>query len=193
MVGEGTFRGDLFYRLNVFTIRLPALRERRDDIPLLARHFLQRFAKDLNSSVQTISDSAMQLLTAYPWPGNVREFQSVIKQALLQATGPVLLPEFLPDAVRNKLSAASQSPTAGMDLSALTAFIQERLRAETTALYSEFQSITDRHLLKLVLEHAAGNLSKAARILGITRATLRTKLQALGLSADPAPNGDAAP
>lgn len=184
MVGEGTFRGDLFYRLNVFTIRLPALRERGDDIPLLARHFVQRFAKDLNSSVQTISDSAMQLLTAYPWPGNVREFQSVIKQALLQATGPVLLPEFLPDAVRNRLSPAEQSPSVGMDLPALTAFVQERLRADSTSLYTEFQAVTDRHLLKLVLEHAAGNLSKAARILGITRATLRTKLQALGLSAD---------
>jgi two-component system nitrogen regulation response regulator GlnG len=188
MVGEGTFRGDLFYRLNVFTIRLPALCERVDDIPLLARHFVQRFAKDLNSSVQTISDGAMQLLTAYSWPGNVREFQSVIKQALLQATGPVLLPEFLPDAVRTRLSAAEQSRSAGFDLNALTTFIQERLRAESTSLYSEFQAITDRHLLKLVLEHAAGNLSKAARILGITRATLRTKLQSLGLSPDQSVN-----
>ncbi|WP_425613469.1 sigma-54-dependent transcriptional regulator [Anatilimnocola sp. NA78] len=184
MVAEGTFRGDLFYRLNVFTIRLPALRERGDDIPLLARHFVQRFAKELKTEVQSIADEAMKLLTQYPWPGNVREFQSVIKQALLQATGPVLLPEFLPTAIRNRLEAADNSTASAMDLTALSTFIQQRLRAETTSLYSEFQAITDRHLLKLVLEHAGGNLSKAARILGITRATLRTKLPALGLSAD---------
>jgi DNA-binding protein Fis len=72
-----------------------------------------------------------------------------------------------------------------MDLSALTTFIQQQLRAESTSLYSEYQAVTDRHLLKLVLENTGGNLSKAARILGITRATLRTKLQALQLSADP--------
>lgn len=185
MVGEGTFRGDLFYRLNVFTIHLPPLRERGDDIPLLARHFVQRFAKELNTEVQTIADDAMQLLTQYPWPGNVREFQSVIKQALLQATGPVLLPEFLPAAIRNRNAGTDQPASPNMDLSALTTFIQQRLSAESTALYAEYQAVTDRHLLKLVLDHAGGNLSKAARILGITRATLRTKLQSLELSADP--------
>lgn len=185
MVGEGTFRGDLFYRLNVFTIRLPALRERGDDISLLARHFVHRFAKELNTNVQTISAEAMRLLAEYTWPGNVREFQSVIKQALLQATGPVLLPEFLPASVRNRLAEPSQSTSDAMDLSALTMFIRQQLRAESTSLYSEYQAVTDRHLLKLVLENTGGNLSKAARILGITRATLRTKLHALQLSADP--------
>jgi two-component system, NtrC family, nitrogen regulation response regulator GlnG len=101
---------------------------------------------------------------------------------LLQATGPVLLPEFLPDTVRNRL--AGSGATDSLDLSPLTPFIQQRLRADTTSLYAEYQAVTERHLLKLVLEHAGGNLSKAARILGITRATLRTKLQALGLSAE---------
>lgn len=190
MVGEGTFRGDLFYRLNVFTIRLPALRERGDDIPLLARHFVHRFAKELNADVQTISAEAMQFLAQYTWPGNVREFQSVIKQALLQATGPVLLPEFLPSAVRNRTAVSVESTSESLDLSALTTFIQQQLRAESTSLYSEYQAVTDRHLLKLVLENTGGNLSKAARILGITRATLRTKLQALQLSADSAVAAD---
>ena len=102
MVGEGTFRGDLYYRLNVFTIRLPALRERGEDIPLLAEHFVKRFARDLRKNVQTIADESLELLKRYSWPGNVREFQSVIKQALLQATGPVLLPEFLPESIRGR-------------------------------------------------------------------------------------------
>jgi two-component system nitrogen regulation response regulator GlnG len=187
MAGEGTFRGDLYYRLNVFTIRLPPLRERGDDIPLLARHFVRRFAQELSTDVQSIADETMNLLTQYPWPGNVREFQSVIKQALLQAAGPVLLPEFLPNAIRNRLAAADQPASTTLDLSALSSFIQQRLRAESTALYAEVQAVTDRHLLKLVLEYAGGNISKAARILGITRATLRTKLQALGLSAEQLP------
>ena len=187
MVGEGTFRGDLFYRLNVFTIRLPALRERGDDISLLARHFVHRFAKELSTEVQSIAEETMKLLTQYQWPGNVREFQSAIKQALLHATGPVLLPEFLPDVIRNRLDESNQSSASAMDLASLTTFIQQRLRAQSTSLYSEYQAIVDRHLLSQVLEHAGRNISKAARILGITRATLRSKLLALDLSGDQPP------
>jgi len=183
MVSEGTFRGDLYYRLNVFTIRLPPLRERGDDVTLLARHFVNRFAKELKKNVQVIDDEAMEVLQKYAWPGNVREFQSVIKQALLQATGPVLLAEFLPSALRNRADSALRPASAVLDQTALSNFIQERLLAGCTSLYSEFQAATDRVLLTQVLQNTSGNLSQAARILGITRATLRAKLQALGLSA----------
>src|SRR4029079_3325032 len=100
MVAEGAFRGDLFYRLNVFTISLPPLRDRGEDIALLARHFVRRFSQDLKKDVHTIPEETLAVLQQYAWPGNVREFQSVIKQALLQTTGPVLLPEFLPASVR---------------------------------------------------------------------------------------------
>jgi two-component system nitrogen regulation response regulator GlnG len=184
MVGEGTFRDDLYYRLNVFTIRLPSLRERGEDIPLLAQHFVNRFAKELNKNVQSIADETMELLQQYSWPGNVREFQSVIKQALLQATGPVLLPEFLPGALRNRTDADTGPASTAMDLTALSEFIQQQLRAGSTSLYADFLAITDRHLLTLVMQHTRGNLSQASRILGITRATLRTRLHALGLSPD---------
>jgi two-component system nitrogen regulation response regulator GlnG len=184
MVAEGTYRGDLYYRLNVFTIRLPPLREREDDVPLLAQHFVHRFARELNKNVQTISDEAMDVLRQYTWPGNVREFQSVIKQALLQATGPVLLPEFFPATIRGRPEVSEGPASAAMDMTTLSTFIQQRLAADSTSLYTDFQAITDRHLLALVLQHTGGNLSQAARILGITRATLRTKLRALGLSAD---------
>jgi two-component system nitrogen regulation response regulator GlnG len=183
MVGEGTFRGDLYYRLNVFTIRLPALRERGEDVPLLAEHFVKRFAKELRKEVQTIADESLELLKRYSWPGNVREFQSVIKQALLQATGPVLLPEFLPESIHRRSDSPEGKPPAEMDLTALSNFIKRQLLAGSTSLYAEFQALTDRHLLTLVLQHTGGNLSQAARSLGITRATLRAKLQALGLSA----------
>jgi nitrogen regulation protein NR(I) len=190
MVGEGTFRGDLYYRLNVFTIRLPALRERGEDVPLLAEYFVKRFAKEFRKDVQSIADESLELLKTYSWPGDVREFQSVIKQALLQATGPVLLPEFFPESIRSKEGGAS-GDRSEMDLTALTHFVKQQLQANSTSLYQDYQAHTDRHVLGLVLEHTRGNLSRAAKHLGITRATLRTKLQSLGvLGISSLPAGD---
>jgi len=181
MVGEGTFRGDLYYRLNVYTIQLPALRERGEDLSMLAEHFVRRFGQELNKNARGIAPEAMELLRSYPWPGNVRELQSVIKQALLQATGPVLLPEFLPSTVRGPKQGTERVDQSGLDFRDLTAFIQDQLRAGSTTLYADYQALTDKHLLSAVLRHTGGNLSQAARVLGITRATLRTKLQALGI------------
>src|SRR5690606_25752722 len=114
----------------------------------------------------------------YPWPGNVRELQSVIKQALLHATGPVLLPEFLPAVVRGQGDRARES----FDFGGLTEFIHERLRDNTNTLYADYQALTDRHLLNEVIRHTGGNLTHAARFLGITRATLRAKLNALNIT-----------
>jgi two-component system nitrogen regulation response regulator GlnG len=179
MVAEGTFRGDLYYRLNVFTIRIPALRERGDDLPLLADHFVRRFGRELGKDVRGVSPEAMDVLRKYPWPGNVRELQSVIKQALLGTTGPVVLPEFLPATVRRADGGAN-----GFDFGDLTGYVEGQLQAGTTRLYADYQALVDRHVLGLVLRHTDGNLSQASRLLGITRATLRTKLSALGLSAD---------
>src|SRR5207248_10557426 len=94
---EGKFRPDLYYRLDVFTIHLPPLRERGDDLPLLVQHYVRRFSRELGREVREVAPEALERLRGYPWPGNIRELQSVLKQALLQATGPVLLPAFLPD------------------------------------------------------------------------------------------------
>ena len=93
---EGRFRPDLFYRLGVFTIHLPALRERGDDLPLLVRHFVRRFSVELGRDVREIAQETMDRLCDYSWPGNIRELQSTLKQALLQTVGSVLLPAFLP-------------------------------------------------------------------------------------------------
>src|ERR1700680_4218207 len=93
---EGKFRPDLYYRLGVFTIHLPPLRERGDDLPLLIRHFLRRFGRELGRDVREAAPEALQRLRAYPWPGNIRELQSVLKQALLRSSGNVLLRNFLP-------------------------------------------------------------------------------------------------
>jgi two-component system nitrogen regulation response regulator GlnG len=94
---EGRFRPDLYYRLSVFTIHLPPLRERGGDLPMLVRHYLRRFSRELGREVRKVAPEAMERLCGYFWPGNIRQLQSVLKQALLQASGPVLLPSFLPE------------------------------------------------------------------------------------------------
>src|SRR5207302_3410950 len=94
---EGKFRPDLYYRLGVFTIHLPPLRERGEDVPLLVRHYLRRFSRELGREVRDIAPETLERLRNHPWPGNIRELQSVLKQALLQASGTVLLPAFLPE------------------------------------------------------------------------------------------------
>src|SRR5437868_11662384 len=93
---EGKFRPDLYYRLGVFTIHLPPLRDRGDDLLMLVRYYLRHFSRELGREVREVAPEALGRLRDYPWPGNIRELQSVLKQALLQASGPVLLPTFLP-------------------------------------------------------------------------------------------------
>src|SRR5438105_10377806 len=170
---EGKFRPDLFYRLGVFTIHLPALRERGDDLPLLARHYLRRFSGELGREVREVAPEALARLRDYPWPGNIRELQSVLKQALLQAHGTVLLPAFLPE-LRGGPAEAAAAPPLGKDFD-LGAFIREGLGPDACELYAETHRQVDRLLLPLVLEHTNGNQHQAARLLGIARQTLRLK------------------
>ncbi len=182
LVAAGRFRPDLFYRLNVYTIRLPPLRERGEDLPLLVEYFLERINRELGKEVHRLAPLSLELLQRYHWPGNLRELQSVLKQALLQTTGPILLPEFLPSflsAAPPGLSASTAPST--LAVADLESFIQERLKAGSNDLYAEWQARTDRHLLTQVLHHTGGNLSQAARILGINRITLRGKVKTLGI------------
>jgi two-component system nitrogen regulation response regulator GlnG len=182
-VAAGQFRGDLLYRLNVFTIRLPPLRDRGDDVALLARHFLKRFSRDFGKEARDYSPEALDLLSHYDWPGNIRELQSVVKQALLEAVGPVIVPDFLPQSVRpDQSTAATTGSQPQQDSGELAAFIRERLQAGSTDLHAEALTMLERVLLPEVLKHTGGNLSRAARILGITRPTLRTKLADAGLA-----------
>jgi two-component system nitrogen regulation response regulator GlnG len=176
---EGKFRPDLYYRLGVFTIHLPPLRERGDDLPMLVQHYLRRFSRDLGREVREAAPEALERLRNYSWPGNIRELQSVLKQALLQASGKVLLPAFLPDLPLGPGEAATAAPS-GKDLG-LEAFISQRLGPDASNLYAETHRQVDRLLLPLVLEYAQGNQHQAARLLGIARQTLRMKLRELGL------------
>jgi two-component system nitrogen regulation response regulator GlnG len=176
LVAAGRFRSDLYYRLNVFSIRLPPLRERVEDLPRLVEHFIRRFSHELGKEVQQTSPEALAVLARYPWPGNVRELQSVLKQAILQASGPVLVPDFLPPSV-------TEEPPNGAAVAApeWDRFIAERLEGGSQDLYAEALTSMERHLLTAVLRHTSGNQVQAARILGITRGSLRTKIRALGI------------
>jgi two-component system nitrogen regulation response regulator GlnG len=181
LVASGRFRKDLFYRLNVFTIRLPPLRERTNDLPLLVEYFLKRFSQEFGKEVQGLATETIDLLQRYAWPGNLRELQSVLKHALLQATGPVLIPEFLPTSFRASARGVANSVPGSPTCTDWERFIQKRLQATSADLYAEWQALTDRCLLSQVLRHTGGNLSQAAKILGIHRVTLRAKIAALGI------------
>ncbi|HEX4128921.1 MAG TPA: sigma-54 dependent transcriptional regulator [Pirellulales bacterium] len=184
MVDEGKFRADLYYRLSAFTIRLPALRERAEDLLLLLEHFLEIYTRELKKDVQGISPEALDVLLQYRWPGNVRELQNVLKHALLQAAGPVLLADFFPPKLRQRdeaVDAAALGDTVDADVHA---FIEQRLRADSNNLYAETVELIERMLVARVLREADGNQSKAAKILGITRGSLRNKIRSLGVSID---------
>jgi two-component system nitrogen regulation response regulator GlnG len=177
---EGKFRPDLYYRLGVFTISLPPLRERGDDLPLLVQHLLRRFSRELGREVCEIAPEALARLRGYSWPGNVRELQSVLKQALLQARGTTLLPTFLPALPQEPSAPVTASPPAAGDPN-LEAFVRVRLACGEGDLYAEAHRQLDRVLLTRVLEETDGNQLQAARRLGIGRETLRRRLKDLGL------------
>ncbi len=184
-IEDKEFRQDLFYRLNVYTIHVPPLRDRGDDVLLLANYYLRRFARELGKEVSGFASEALSLLSQYNWPGNVRELQSVVKHSLLQATGPVIVPAYLPDWLRRP-DAIPHSPNCdvgsahgALDFISLT---RQRLAAGSEDIHRELVGLAEQKIFAQVLEHTNGNLTQAARRLGITRTTLRTRLEALGMS-----------
>ncbi|MEO6811961.1 MAG: sigma-54 dependent transcriptional regulator [Isosphaeraceae bacterium] len=177
MVAAGEFRGDLYYRLGIVTIRLPPLRDRPEDVPMLVEHFVRRFSPELGKEVDRIAPDALEVLRRHSWPGNVRELQSVVKQALLRAQGPVLVADFLPTSVRGGEEPEGPS-TAPIDWEG---FLEDRLRSGSHDLYAEALAVMERSLVTGVLRHTRGNQLQAAKLLGITRGSLRTKIRTLGL------------
>ena len=166
LVQEGKLRNDLFYRLNVVMINLPPLRERRDDIPLLAKHFLQDFARENNRKIGDISADVLSALADYDWPGNVRELKNVIEQMVVLGHGNRLTLRDLPTSVRqNKRS-----------------FLQTGEAASAPSLPPLTESIREanRRMIMAAIEAAGGNRTLAAQKLGISRRTLHRKLHEFG-------------
>ena len=163
LVGEGKFREDLYYRINVIEIHLAPLRDRREDIPLLADHFLPKFAEQMGKPVMSISQEAHALLAAYDWPGNVRELQNVIERAVALEPSPVILPESLPAHLR---AGRADRPNGSRDEASLPDLGEGfDLEARGEAFY--------RHYLALALERAGGVQVKAAEMLGMSFRSFR--------------------
>ncbi|MGB9847214.1 MAG: helix-turn-helix domain-containing protein, partial [Desulfotomaculales bacterium] len=157
----GKLREDLYYRLNVFQIHMPPLRERKEDIPLLARYFVEKFRPTY--LVGKISAEAMELLVRYHWPGNIRELQNVIERAAIICQGNEILPEHLP-----KELLAVQKPPAG----AIIYFPDQGICLEEV----------EKELILKALEKTGGNQTKAAQLLGITRSALLYRSQKYGIN-----------
>ncbi|VTT96481.1 response regulator with -like aaa-type and dna-binding domains : Response regulator with CheY-like receiver, AAA-type ATPase, and DNA-binding domains OS=Singulisphaera acidiphila (strain ATCC BAA-1392 / DSM 18658 / VKM B-2454 / MOB10) GN=Sinac_1278 PE=4 SV=1: Response_reg: Sigma54_activat: HTH_8 [Gemmataceae bacterium] len=181
MVEDGRFRRDLYFRLNVFSVHLPPLRARGDDVGLLIDYYAKRFGRDLGKPGAEVAPAAAAALRAYPWPGNVRELQSVLKQALLRMSGGVLLPDFLPDAIQ-RAGGAPAEPQPPETVLGWDEFVRGRIDAGTQNLYAEALERMEREVLVRVLKHTDANQLQAARVLGITRGSLRNKIRALGIT-----------
>jgi transcriptional regulator with PAS, ATPase and Fis domain len=153
-VKAGQFREDLYYRLNVFTVRIPPLRERADDVELLGSFFLNKYNRAFRKQVEGISEEVLGLLNAYHFPGNVRELENVIERAVIVCDGGLVLPRHLPERFRRLEAAASRTRTDFVSLAEL-----------------------ERGYIRQVLEATGGNKSETAKILGINRASLWRKLK----------------
>jgi len=162
MVEQGSFRRDLFYRLNVIQIELPPLRERQKDIPLLASHFVEQYTRAAGTTSKVLSSELLALLVAHSWPGNVRELENVIKRACVLATDNVLTPESLPPYIRSGVAPLDRNGTE-----------------EGTSLADR-----DRQYVLEVLDKEQWNMSQAARVLGIHRATLYRRLLSMGFKSE---------
>jgi DNA-binding NtrC family response regulator len=155
LVADGRFRQDLYYRINVFSIALPALRERREDIPALARHFMGKLAMEMDKRVSDISPEANQKLMAYDWPGNVRELANAIERAMVVSRSGIIRPEDLPFTV-------PEAPAA------------------TTPASDSLADMEKAHIA-VVLGKTRWNITQAADLLQIDRATLYNKIKRYGL------------
>ncbi len=179
-VEEKRFREDLLYRLNVVAIKLPPLRNRKEDIPLLAEYFLQRFQDEMGIEPRTLSPKAVDVLKAYSWPGNVRELENILRRAVLMSPNPVLSCADLALPQKRQHKESLEDIVSGR-LEGFIETIDERGRHE---LYATIIPFMERPLIKLVLKKTGGNQVRSAEILGINRNTLRKKIKELGIKAE---------
>ena len=162
-VKKGTFREDLFYRLNVLTIKIPPLCNRPEDIPLLCDHFVEQFNSSLNKKIKGIAPAAMSVLLEYHWPGNVRELENAIERAMVLSEDALLLPEYFP-----------------VELG------QRRVENQMNDFFNGYslkaaQRLIEKKLITSALTHTAGNRTQAARLLEISHPSLLSKIKSYGI------------
>jgi two-component system response regulator AtoC len=163
-VQKGNFREDLFYRLNVLSVKLPPLKDRSEDIPLLCNHFIKRFNKQLNKDIQGISSAALSHLLAYTWPGNVRELENAIERAVVLTEDALITPEHFPP----EFSQGSKKEP--MD-DIINGYSLKKAR-----------KILEEKLITKALDETGGNRTQASRLLEISHPSLLTKIKAYNIS-----------
>ncbi|GAU07953.1 sigma-54 interaction domain-containing protein [Desulfoplanes formicivorans] len=178
-VAKGNFREDLFYRLNVIPIHLPPLRERQEDIPLLAHYFLQKFCKHQNRCLMRLAEETQNILLSYSWPGNVRELENFMERLSILCDGDVITPMDLPDKILKETGTKVSPPPKVQTRPMVQGFRFPAVRdmQEQGVGLKDFFDIMETHLLKEALYMADGVKNQAAEILGIKRTTLIEKLK----------------
>ena len=162
LIAEGRFREDLFYRINIIALRIPALRERREDILPLVKHFVDKYNEDFHKTIREMSKEVEHFFMAYDWPGNVRELKNVIERAMILGEGDTLLLEHLPMEIvggnQEQIMTGLRLPPEGISMDKL-----------------------EEALVREALKMTGGNQTKAARLLGISRDSLRYRMQKFGI------------
>ncbi|HEY0511908.1 MAG TPA: sigma-54 dependent transcriptional regulator [Thermoanaerobaculia bacterium] len=174
-VQQGTFREDLYYRLNVITVNLPPLRRRPEDIPLLAQHFLAQYARENEKAIRTISPRAMELLLDYPWPGNVRELENAIERAVVLSTGETLVEELLPTPVRQRGEMMAAGVASGLLPPALPT---------NGVSFKDAISQYERQIIIRALQSCGGVQKRAAEMLQVKPTTLHEMMKRLNISSE---------
>jgi DNA-binding NtrC family response regulator len=165
-VREGTFREDLYWRLAVLFLHLPPLRERREDIPLLCDHFIRKYRDELDKDIRGFTPAALELMAVYPWPGNIRELESIIYEAMVLSDAAEIEAAVLPSRLRRGQKEAADGTPAGKTLGEVVADVSGR---------------AERRMIERALEATGGNRTRAAALLGISRKTLFNKMRELGI------------
>jgi len=181
-VADGKFREDLFHRLNVIRVHLPSLSERREDIHLLARHFLRRAARELDVEVKSLSKDAEKLMAQLPWPGNVRQLENVCRWLTVMASGQEVLPSDLPPEIHSETGIEKPTSEAGDWPDLLANWTDKQLRDGHYNILNDAMLTFEKIMLERALQHTHGHKQDAAKRLGWGRNTLTRKLKELGIN-----------
>jgi two-component system nitrogen regulation response regulator GlnG len=195
LVAEKRFREDLFFRLNVVPIRVPPLHERKEDIPILTRHFIDKFVDEFSLPTKTLASDALELLQNHSWPGNVRELENVIKRSMVLTGGAVIKAKELKNILSENPAIFKTESLEELSLeeivrNKLTRFLEKFDRLEAMDLYETVLHMVERPLISLVLKKTGGNQIQAARVLGINRNTLRKMIRTLKIPVERSPEED---
>lgn len=181
MVKEGTFREDLFYRLNVVEIHLPSLRERKEDIPILVSYFLKKYSY-IKSEVLQVDDRVLELFKKYNWPGNIRELENVIQYAIVHTSQNVITLDDLPDKIRDMIPSQEEDSLNDRLYELAKQLLEYSSISGSNNAYVEYMKIVEKPLILASMHLNNWNKSEASRVLGINRNTLRVRIKELGLN-----------